>query len=217
MGTVEVHEVKEWSLSEKFERRQEFVWLLNKALREKVKDDLSFDQKKENYYFKPTQDSSVRTFYYRSLAKKTHRDVFLPYFKKDSKEVAYYRHSAFNGQFTRIKSDWFLEITPTYFFSQEGFTRDKFEKDRLSGIKRLEKNSAVLGQLIMWAEYLVTPVQGNLFISDYKFLNFHQLEEFEVDVGIDDIGWLRSEDDEFNALLEDSLNELPLFQLKNED
>jgi hypothetical protein len=216
IGTVEKHQVEEWSLSEKFERRQEFVWLLNKALREKVKEDLSFDPKKEIHYFKPTQDRSIRTYHYRSLAKKTHRDVFSPYSKKDSKDVAHYRHSAFSGQFLRIESDWFLEITPTYFFSQEGFTRDKFERDKLSGIKKLEKNSAVLGQLIMWAEYLASPEQGDLFITSYSLLKFGQLEEFEVDVGIDEVGWLKSEDDELNSL-EDPFNELPLFQLKNED
>jgi hypothetical protein len=104
-GTVEVHGVEEWSLSNRLERQQEFVWLLNKTLREKVKDALLFDQKKECYYFKPTPNLSIRTCYYRSLAKKTHRDVFLPYCKKNSKEVAYYRHSAFDGQFLRIESN----------------------------------------------------------------------------------------------------------------
>ena len=216
-GTVEVHGIEEWSLSNKLERQQELVWLLNKTLREKVKDDLLFDQKKKCYYFKPTPDLSIRTYYYRSLAKKTHRDVFLPYFKKDSKEVAYYRHSAFDGQFLRIESNWFLEITPTYFFTRDGYTRDKYEQEKLSGIKRLEKNSAVFGQLIMWAEYLITPVQGNLFLCPYSFLQFDQLEEFEIDVGIDDYIWLKNEDSEDAALLEDSLNDLPLFQMKDED
>ncbi|MEH1835076.1 MAG: hypothetical protein V7L29_24215 [Nostoc sp.] len=218
MGTVEQHSVDEWSLSNRLERQQEFVWLLNKVLREKVKDDLSFDQKKRCYYFKPTNDLSARRYYYRSLSKKTHRDVFQPYLKKNSTEVAYYRHSAFEGQFIRVDSDWFLEITPTYFFTRDGYTREKFEKEHLSGIKRLEKNPAVFGQLIMWAEYLITPAQGDLFIQNYPFLHFFEpLEEFEIEVGIDDDIWLSNEDDETSALLEESLNDLPLFQMNNED
>lgn len=98
-GTVEEHGIEEWSLSNKLERQQEFVWLLNKTLREKVKDDLLFDQKKECYYFKPNADLSVRKYSYRSLAKKTHWNVFLPYFKKNSEEVAYYRILLLMGSF----------------------------------------------------------------------------------------------------------------------
>ncbi|MCC5646243.1 DUF4365 domain-containing protein [Nostoc sp. CHAB 5824] len=218
LGTVEQHGLDEWSLSNQLERQQEFVWLLNKVLREKVKEDLSFDQKKKCYYFKPTNDLLARRYYYRSLSKKTHRDVFQPYLKKNSTEVAYYRHSAFEGQFIRIGSDWFLEITPTYFFTRDGYTRDKFEKEHLSGIKRLEKNPAVFGQLIMWAEYLITPAQGDLFIQNYPFLQFFEpLEEFEIEVGIEDDIWLSNEDDETSALLEESLNNLPLFKMNNED
>lgn len=211
-GTVEQHDTAEWSRSNRLERQQEFVWLLNKTLSEKVKDDLLFDRKKELYYFKPTANLSVRTYCYQSLEKKTQRDVFQPYFKKNSQEIAYYRHSAFEGQFIRVESAWFLEITPTYFFTRDGYMRDRFEQEHLSGIKRLEKNSAVLGQLVMWAEFLITPAQGDLFISSYPFLGFDQLEEFEMGVGIDDKAWLHSEDDEAIAVLEDTLNDLPLFR-----
>lgn len=216
-GTIEEHDVEEWSLSNKLERQQEFVWLLNKALREKVKTDLSFDQKKKCCYFKPTTDKSTHRYYYQSLAKKTHRDVFQAYLKKNSEEVAYYRHSAFQWQFIQIESKWFLEITPTYLFTRDGYTKDKFEHQRLSGIKRLEKNSAVFGQLVMWADYLSTPAQGELFTPRYPFLEFDRLEEFEIDVGIDESIWLGNEDKETTELLEDDLNNLPLFQLSNEN
>jgi len=216
-GTIEEYDVEEWSLSNRLERQQEFVWLLNKALREKVKSDLSFDQKKKCYYFKPTADKSERRYDYQSLAKKTHRDVFQRYLKKKSEEVAYYRHSAFQGQFIRVESKWFIEITPTYLFTRDGYTKDKFEQEKLSGIKRLEKNSAVFGQLVMWAEYLSTPAQGELFTPNYPFLEFDRLEEFEIDVGIDDSIWLGTEDKETTELLEDNLNDLPLFQLRNEN
>ncbi|WP_180277759.1 DUF4365 domain-containing protein [Nostoc sp. 'Peltigera malacea cyanobiont' DB3992] len=172
LGTVEQHGVDECSLSNRLEGQQEFVWLLNKVLREKVKEDLSFDQKKKCYYFKPTNNLSARRYDYRSLSKKTHRDVFQPYLKKNSTEVAYYRHSGFEGQFIRVDSDWFLEITPTYFFTRDGYTRDKFEKEHLSGIKLLEKNPAVFGQLIMWAEYLITPAQGDLLFKITHFYSF---------------------------------------------
>ncbi len=216
-GTVEEHDVEDWAQSHISEHQRQFVWLLNKALREKVNDELLFDQKKKCYYFKPTHDLTTRKYNYHSLLKKASRDVFLSYDKKTSKEIAYYRHSAFEGQFLKIESDWFLEIKPTYFFTRDGFTRDKYDWDHLSGIKRIEKNAAVFGQLVMWAEYLITPVQGNLFFSPYPFLQFDKLEEFEVDVGIDDSTWVRNEESDVAGLIEDSVNELPLFKLSHED
>lgn len=68
LGTVEQHGVDEWSLSNRLELQQEFVWLLNNTLREKIKGELSFDRKKKCYYFKPTNDLSVRQYSYRSLS-----------------------------------------------------------------------------------------------------------------------------------------------------
>jgi hypothetical protein len=69
----------------------------------------------------------------------------------------------------------------------------------------------------MWAEYLSTPAQGELFTPNYPFLEFDRLEEFEIDVGIDDSIWLGTEDKETTEVLEDNLNDLPLFQLRNEN
>ena len=65
---------------------------------------------------------------------------------------------------------------------------------------------------------MITPNQSNLFIQNYPFLHFFdQLEEFDIEVGIDDLIWLSNEDDETTALLEESLNDLPLFQINNEN
>lgn len=217
LGTVEEHDVDEWSQSHTVDRQRQFVQLLNQTLREKVKDDLLFDNKKKCYYFKPNPDLSDRKYYYRSLAKKTHRDVFSSYINKQTKEINYYRHSAFEAQFTKIESNWFLEITPTYFFTRDGYTRDKYDYDHLAGIKRIEKNSAVFGQLIMWAEYLSTPSQGDLFLVRYPFLAFDRLEKFDVEIGVNDSIWISNEDSEIVDSIEDAVNELPLFKQIHEN
>ena len=69
----------------------------------------------------------------------------------------------------------------------------------------------------MWAEYLSTHAQGELFTSSYPFLEFERLEEFEIDVGINDSIWLGNEDKETTGILKDNLNDLPLFQVTNEN
>ena len=111
----------------------------------------------------------------------------------------------------------FFNLMPTLSVLENVALPCLLDGQKLSGIKRLEKNSAVFGQLVMWAEYLSTPAQGELFTPRYPFLEFDRLEEFEIDVGIDDSIWLRNEDKETTQLLEDDINDLPLFQWSNED
>lgn len=212
IATVERFDIEEWADSNNMDKQREFVWLLNKSLREKVKSDLAYSKEKKCYYFKPNKDLSTRSFSYQSIVKKTHRDVFQSYFQKNSQEVAYYRHSAFEGQFQRIDSLWYLEITPTYYFTIDGYVLDKYYMDKLNGIKRQEKNAAVLGQVFMWAEYLKTKAQMHLINPKYQFLEFDELQEFDIDVGIDDNLWLKSEDYDNAKLIECSLDDLPLFK-----
>jgi len=45
---------------------------------------------------------------------------------------------------------WYLQITPTYFFTSNGYHLSKFSEDNLKGIKKLEKNNAVLRNVLTW-------------------------------------------------------------------
>ena len=86
------------------------------------------------------------------------REVFKQYSKKsDPSQRAYCRHSAFKGYFLQLDGQWYLEITPTYHFTSDGYTENKFRAERLQGIKRLDRNPAVLGQLRSVADYLSRP------------------------------------------------------------
>jgi hypothetical protein len=99
------------------------------------------------YYFAPTRDLGPRIIPYRSIKETTKRTVFSAYqYKKGDRlgEVAYYRHSAFLGEFRRFDADWYLEITPTYLFTSDGRKRHPFYESKLKGIKALEKNGTVL-------------------------------------------------------------------------
>ncbi len=106
----------------------------------------------------------------------------------------YYRHSAFKGRFRRIEDAWYLEITPTYYFTRNGTHRSKWHEEALKGIKRLERNPQVLGQVVMWADYLSkTP---ELFSTPYPFLSFDWLQAFDFEAGVNDKVWLGREEDE---------------------
>jgi len=212
LGTLEDFDTEEWAFSEDPDRRREFVQLLNLALGEKLWPVVRYSDRKECYYFRATKDLSLREVAYKSPSgRTTSRTVFKGYpSKKDPARIAYYRHSAFEGQFKLFDGAWYLEITPTYYFTRDGRFLDPWYEERLKGIKRLERHPAVFGQVIMWADYLSRP--SDLFTAQYPFLKFGALQTFDVQVGIDDEAWLSHEPEEEAESTRSSLSELPLFK-----
>src|ERR1051326_5063612 len=190
LGTLEEFDAKEWAFSDNLERQRIFVELLNYCLREKARGlALRHSRMRECYYFEATDDLRPRTITYQSVANRTTRTVFRGYPKPETPK--YYRHSAFASKFQICDGNWFLEITPTYYFTWDGYKPDRFYEERLKGIKRLESNAAVFGQLIMWAEYLS---RKNFITSPYSLLEFDSLETFKIDSGIEDKAWLPNEE-----------------------
>ncbi len=194
-NVCEPFDTDDWALSDDAERRRDFVQLMNYCLRAKARTlDLWWRKDRECYFFKPTDDLSTKALTYKSIVKETSRDVFRAYYKVGKMdEVAFYRHSAFKGSFQRYEGEWYLEITPTYYFTRDGKTPDGFYEERLKKIKELEDNPAVLGQVIMWAEYLSRQDRDGLFDSPYPLLKFSELRTFEIDHGINDKTWLPRE------------------------
>lgn len=192
-GGIEAHDTDAWAYSDDIDKQKEFVWLLNKALETRIQDELKYDREKGYYYFRATPTLEKKSFPYFSLKKQTKRDVFVPYGKKANGQPSYYRHSAFKGYFIRYEKQWYLEITPTYHFTWDGYGLDQFYEERLTKIKQLEKNPAVVGQIIMWARYLSQ--SGDMFKPDYPFLKFSDLMKFDTHVGINDKVWLTTEVD----------------------
>jgi hypothetical protein len=197
-GTVEQFDSEEWALSDDPERRRQFVRLLNCALKQKLYLlSMLYSSDLDLYYFRATQNLRPRTVSYHGLAK-GRRTVFKGYPKaKDPKQIGYYRHSAFEGQFRRVESAWYLEITPTYYYTSDGKQLHPFYEGYLSGIKRLEHNSAVLGQLLLFADLLTLP--GDMYNPEYPLLRFGSLATFDIGVGINDDLWLPSEDEPIAA------------------
>jgi hypothetical protein len=116
--------------------------------------------------------------------------------------MSYYRHSAFEGRFVRYGTSWYLQITPSYHFTRDGERLSRYAPDLMSGIKRLETNQAVQGQVIMWAHLLT---ERSLFDSEPQFLDFGSLAEFDLEAGLDDEAWLKHEDTDKGAALQESM------------
>lgn len=194
-GTVEEFPTSEWSESVDDERRRAFVELLNQCLAERLnRAHVRYHERRDFYYFERTPDLRPRLVRYQGGKQSARKEVFGSRASKlDPARVAYYRHSAFIGHFVRHDEVWYLEVVPTYHFTADGYRTDRHRADRLTGIKRLERNSSVLGQLRMWAAVL-TPYT-TLFEDDYPHLRFGQLECFGLQCGVDDVAWLKHEEE----------------------
>lgn len=200
-GTADELDTEEWAQTTDPVRQREFVALLNACLRQKLfPKGIKFSKDLGLYYFRATKDLSDREYAYQSRENRTDRWVFKGYPKKsDPSRMSYYRHSAFEGRFIRYGSDWFLQVTPNYHFTRDGGQPSRFAADLLSGVKRMENNQAVHGQVVMWANVLT---ERSLFDTGPQFLDFTAPQQFQLDVGLEDKAWLKREDNEKRAALE---------------
>jgi hypothetical protein len=100
---------------------------------------------------------------------------------------------AFRGYFRQLDGEWFLEITPTYRFTRDGYELDIFHENRLKGIKQLEGNRAVLSCVLFWADFMRP--RSDLFASAAPPIRFGQLAALDCAVGVDDKLWLSDDPD----------------------
>lgn len=194
-GTREDFDTGEWAHTDDPDRQREFVWLLNQTVRQKVWPDLRYHRDGECLYVSAPDDDdlSERVFAYRSLVNGSGRTVFKGYpDKRRPGRIAYYRHAAFAWRFLRFDDAWFLEITPTYHYTLDGHQPHPNPGDLLKGVKQLEHNQHVLGQVLMWADYLTRP--ADLLTPAYPFLAFDPLRTLTLDAGVDDARWLGQEE-----------------------
>jgi hypothetical protein len=176
------------------------VSFLTRCLEAKLRDrDILFDDQRDTFYFSDTDRLTTKTISFKSSTRQSYRTVFEAYRDKETQKVRFCRHFAFQAHFRRLEGVWQLEVTPTYRFTRDGRKPDRFGEERLKGIKRLERNRAVLGQLLTWIDIL-TPSAG-LFNEAYPHLYFEPPTNMALDVGINDDGWFAGEEPDEAAKL----------------
>jgi hypothetical protein len=70
-------------------------------------------------------------------------------------ERGYVRHHAASFRFELQADEWFVVVDPTFHFTRDGFQAHRFPGALLAGKKRLERNAAVRGQVVMWQHLLI--------------------------------------------------------------
>jgi nucleoside phosphorylase len=178
VGGLEQFNVREWAFSENENKRRLFVQLLNFALREDLwSQGVRYYADQDVYAFIGKPDAPPRQLRYANVKVRSTATVVAHYEHKakSGKTYKYLRHAAFQGRFRLLGGDWYLEITPTYRFTRNGKDLDRYHEDRLSGIKRLERNRSVLSQLLLWQALLRGPWTR---ADRSRFLEFDPLVSF---------------------------------------
>lgn len=215
LGTLDSFDTSEWADTEDEDQKRDFVRLLNLCLKERAwLLGLRFNKDYEYYYFRATKSLKTLKVSYQSIQRQVSREVFKMYTKKSNpNQRAYCRHSAVKGYFLRLGGDWYLEITPTYHFTSNGYDEDRFRAEHLKGIKRLERNPAVIGQLLMWADYLRRPTRNLFSMEEYPFLSFGELATETINTSLPDNVWYQAEESGELQNLRASDNQLRLLGL----
>ncbi len=186
LGGVDVFDSHSWAFSSDENRRRHFVYLLNAAL----KDDLwchgvRYHGDQDVFAFMGYPKEGPRKFNYDNVKVRSTITVVSHYksTSKAGKDYPYLRHVAFQGRFRLLGSQWYLEITPTYRFTHDGKELDHFHENRLSGIKRIERNRSVLSQVLLWQAVLRAPWTR----ADHpRLLEFAPLVSFQFSSGVDE-------------------------------
>lgn len=160
IGGIDEFESKEWAFSSDPNKRRLFVYLLNACLRQDLWSlGVRHHGDQDIYAFMGWLDDEPRRLKYANLKVRSTVTVVSHYENesKDGKKYRYLRHNAFQGRFRFLGGHYYLEITPTYRFTRDGRDLDRYHEERLSGIKRLERNRSVLSQLLIWQATLRAP------------------------------------------------------------
>jgi hypothetical protein len=188
-GSTDEFDSSEWADSHDPDRQRQFVQLLNCTLRSQVGPDVRYWPKQDCYACVGHLEEGKKRRSYESLKRRSPLSVISKFQRStsDGRIFEWLRHLAFRGQFRRFDGQWYLEITPTYRFTRDGFSLYRFHDDALKGIKRIEGNRAVLSALLFWADYL--RLQDDFFVRQDLPLVFGKLFAFDLDIGINDAQW----------------------------
>lgn len=186
---TEAFPTQQWSESNDPVLQRHFAELLRKAFEHRCyKRGVKTDRETGLCYFAAPPDGSELQITTKSLVNITAKTVVSRHssMRPDGTTSVYFKHYAFESRIRRFSNEWFLELTPTFFFSEDGKTPHPNAEALLSGIKRIERHQAVLGVFLTWKEFLT---EDTLFNSCNRFLTVLPPEGLPIDGGIDDRAW----------------------------
>jgi hypothetical protein len=176
---VEAIDASEIAFQEDRDELNNFAFLLRKTLDHQVRADIGWCKERKLYYFRALAANTPRAFAYEASKKKASTEVVnVAVNKTDTSRIDFVRHHAFVPRFERLYNQWYLVISPTYYFTTNGFIPHSYPAALLAGKKRLDNSASLRGQVVMWHRFLSRPdrEEGNLFseVSSEPRLKFSE-------------------------------------------
>lgn len=195
LDQVEAIETSLFADHEDIEVRNQFAYLLRLTMSHQFGNDLGWNKERGLFFFRSLAEGMPRSFAYTSSKNKTSSQVVSVYTRKDSGEISYVRHHAFQPRFERLGEQWYLIISPSYFFTSDGYSPHSHPHALLAGKKRTDNNASLRGQVIMWHRFLsrhtVGGNQDTLFgdAVDAAALKFAEPPSVELSTSVPESAW----------------------------
>lgn len=195
LDQVEAIETSYLAFHEDLDEQNNFAFLLRQTLRHQVREDLNWEKGRKLFYFRVLEKNVSRRFHYEASRKKTHADVVnVISNKNEDSRVEFVRHHAFVPRFELLDDQWFLIVTPTYYFTTDGFTPHSYPQALLAGKKRMDNSASLRGQVIMWHRFLTQSERAasDLFGRDTEpepCLRFEQPPQIALETRVPEDVW----------------------------
>jgi hypothetical protein len=176
----------------------DMIDLLRRTVELQTSGQFSYLRKERLFHFRATGLNKSRSYRYVANVKETSAKVVSAYAnKKNPKGQGYVRHHAASFRFERLADEWFVVVDPDFYFTRDGFQPHRFPEALLAGKKRLERNAAVRGQVMMWQHLLVESGKSEvgLFHTDKPepVLGFETLPLIQLSRAVPESSWVRTD------------------------
>lgn len=199
LDQVEAIDTADLAFHDDLDEQHKFVHLLRQTLRHQTRQDLNWSKAQKILYFRALVVDTPRNFAYEASKKKADADVVnVTMSDKDEGRVSFVRHHAFSPRFELMGDQWYLIITPTYYFTTNGFTPHSHPSALLAGKKRMDKSAALRGQVIMWHRFLTEVDKAEKRKADGLFgtvveteprLRFGEPPSVQLETRVPEDGW----------------------------
>jgi hypothetical protein len=198
LDQVDAVDTKLFALNDDLDDTNDMIDLLRRTVEWQTSGQLWYSRKDRLFYFRATGINKSRSYRYFANVNETSAKVVSVYAnKKNPKGLGYVRHHAASFRFERLADEWFLVVDPTFYFTTDGFQPHRYPEALLAGKKRLERNAAVRGQVMMWQHLLIESVklEAGLFDTDKPepILGFENLPLIQLAQAVPEASWTRSD------------------------
>ncbi|MGE5535897.1 MAG: DUF4365 domain-containing protein, partial [Acidobacteriota bacterium] len=198
LDQVDAVDTELFAFNDDLDDTNDMINLLRRTVERQTSAQLSYLRKERLFHFRATEINKSRSYRYVANVNETSARVVSAYAnKKNPKGQGYVRHHAASFRFERLADEWFLIVDPTFYFTTDGFQPHRLPEALLAGKKRLERNAAVRGQVMMWRHLLVESgkLDAGLFDSDRPepILGFETLPLIQLSQAVPESSWARTD------------------------